>query len=654
MTKKKNNSNGTMSPDFLKRIEGVLDDAVASFKDMQRDDGHWVFELEADVTIPSEYIMLNHFLDDLEPDLEQELASFIRSKQQDGGGWPLFHEGAMSISATVKAYLALRLAGDKASAAHMKKARAAVLAAGGAEKSNVFTRYALALFGQVPWRAVPVMPVELMLMPDWFPVTLGKMSYWSRTVVAPLLVLAALKPVARNPKGVDIKELFITPAFEIENYIEPHRGTGWEKFFIGLDKILRKAEPRFPKKTRQRAIEKSVSFFTERLNGSDGLGAIFPAMANSVMAMDALGYDRSDERYKTALKSVRNLISWSSKPRFIQPCWSPIWDTSLGLLALIEAGEDPKSEMIQKACDWMVDLQILDVEGDWSKKKPGLKPGGWAFQYRNDYYPDLDDTAVIGMVLDRANGNSGGKSYHESIKRAEDWIVGMQSKNGGFAAFDVDNTAYYLNNIPFADHGALLDPPTEDVTGRCLGFLAQLGYQSDHPVILGGINYLKKTQNEDGSWFGRWGTNYIYGIWSVLSGLNAVGEDPSQPYIQKAVQWLLANQKEDGGWGEDAASYYHETRAMSKESTPSQTAWATLALMAAGEVENPAVQRGIEFLVSANRDGNKWNEPWFTAVGFPRVFYLRYDGYSRYFPIWALARYANLSKSNSNRVSAGM
>ncbi|MCH8081566.1 MAG: squalene--hopene cyclase [Proteobacteria bacterium] len=650
MTDAKNSGNGGIAPEFLKRIERVLDASVASFKKMQREDGHWVFELEADISIPAEYIMLNHFLDDLEPELETELASFIRSKQQTGGGWPLFHDGAMNISATVKGYLALKLAGDKPSARHMKKARTAILAAGGAEKSNVFTRYSLALFGQVPWRAVPVMPVELMLLPDWFPVALGKVSYWSRTVIAPLLVLAALKPAARNPKRISIAELFTTPPFEIETYIEPQLGTGWEKFFIGLDKILRRVEPHLPKKTREIAIQRAVDFFTERLNGLDGLGAIFPAMANAVMAMDALGYDRQDERFKTALKAVRNLISWSQKPRFIQPCWSPIWDTSLGLHALLEAGEDPNSEAILRACNWMKDLQILDVGGDWIKKKPGLKPGGWAFQYRNDYYPDLDDTAVVGLVLDRVDS----EEFEHTNQRAVDWIVGMQSKNGGFASFDVDNTAYFLNNIPFADHGALLDPPTEDVTGRCLSFLAQLGYQRNHPVIERGMKYLKDAQEQDGSWFGRWGTNYIYGTWSVLCALNAVGEDMNQPYIRKAVDWLVGSQGEDGGWGEDGGTYWQQSPVLVRESTPSQTAWAALGLMAAGEVDHPATRRGIEYLTSAKRHGNKWEEPHYTAVGFPRVFFLRYDGYSRYFPIWALARYKNLMNGNSKNVSYGM
>lgn len=638
-------------PALLEQVEQVLDHSVKSFMDMQKSDGHWVFELEADVTIPAEYIMLNHFLDDLEPGREAEIAEYIRGTQQEkSGGWPLFYDGEMSLSATVKAYLALKLVGDKADEPHMKRACEAILEAGGAEKANVFTRYALALYGQVPWHAVPVMPVELILMPNWFPVTLNKFSYWSRTVISPLLVLAALKPLARNPKKVSIAELFKTPPFEIKEYIEPQRGTGWEKFFLGLDKVLRKAEPKFPRRTREKAIARAVEFFSERLNGVDGLGAIFPAMANSVMAMDALGYARDDEHYVTALKSVRDLISWGEGPKFVQPCWSPIWDTSLGLLAVLEAGVDPNSKEIKDACKWFQDLQILEVKGDWVSKKPDLAPGGWAFQYKNDHYPDLDDTAVVGMGLDRVSG----KNYAENIRRAEQWIVGMQSKNGGFAAFDVDNTAYYLNNIPFADHGALLDPPTEDVTGRCLSFLAQLGYKKGHPVIKKGLKYLKKEQCEDGSWFGRWGTNYVYGTWSVLCALNVIGEDFGEPYIKKAIQWLLDCQNSDGGWGEEGNTYWDGRKGLCKESTPSQTAWATLGLMAVGEVENEAVKRGIEYLVAAPRDGNKWVEPWYTAVGFPRVFYLRYDGYSRYFPIWALARYKNLRSSNTKKVRYGM
>lgn len=637
-------------PELLRRVESVLSDSLLSFLKHQRPDGHWVFELEADTTITSEYIMLNHFLDLREPELESELAHYIQSRQQQCGGWPLFYGGAMDLSASVKAYFALKLAGHLESAPHMLKAKNAILAKGGAARSNVFTRYALALFGQVPWRAVPVMPVELMLMPKWFPVTLDKVSYWSRTVIAPLLVLACLKPLARNPVGVSIAELFLDPPETVTDYIRPKSNTLWERFFLCLDSVLRALEPHFPKRLRQKAISRAVTFFSERLNGEDGLGAIFPAMANSVMAMDALGFARDEAPFTTALASVRKLKSWMENPRFIQPCLSPVWDTALGLHALLEAGVDPNSLEISKACHWLKSLQILDAKGDWSAKRATLKPGGWAFQYRNDYYPDLDDTAVVVMALHRINS----QMHTLSIKRAEQWIVGMQSSNGGFAAFDVDNEAYYLNNIPFADHGALLDPPTEDVTARCVSMLAQLGHGRDSPTMIGAIDYLEKTQQADGSWYGRWGTNYIYGTWSVLSALNAAGVNKDSSMVRKAVKWLLARQRSDGGWGEDGTSYWSESSPYSTCSTASQTSWALLGLMAAGEIENPAVQKGIMYLVQAKREGDKWHEPWFTAVGFPRVFYLRYDGYSRFFPIWTLARYKNLLQSNQRTVAWGV
>lgn len=637
--------------DISARLDVVIADSVASIKNLQRDDGHWAFELEADVTITAEYIFLNHFLGEIEDDVEAELAAYIRSTQADNGGWPLFHGGQMNLSSTVKAYYALKIVGDDVDAPHMEKAREAILKAGGAERSNVFTRYALALFGQVPWRAVPVMPIELMLMPKWFPVHMGRFSYWSRTVIAPLLILAAKKPLAKNPRGVSIAELFTRPPEEITDYLKNYKGKGWGAFFLNLDKVLRFVEPKFPRRTREKAIDKAIDFFTERLNGEDGLGAIFPAMSNSVMAMEALGISRDDPHFKAARKSIRALLTPSvDGKRYCQPCVSPIWDTSLAAHALLEAGEEPDSLTIRSAFDWMKELQILDIKGDWADARPDVRPGGWAFQYRNDHYPDLDDTAVVAMAMDRV----GDQRDSEAIDRAQEWIEGLQSRNGGWGAFDADNTNNYLNKIPFADHGALLDPPTADVTARCLSLLAQRGHGRDHPAVRRAIQFLKKEQEIDGSWFGRWGTNYIYGTWSVLCALNMVGKDMDAPYIRHSVDWLLLRQHDDGGWGEDGATYWEDEKAKAKASTPSQTAWALLALMAAGKVDHPAVRHGIEFLLSAERCGDKWREDWFTAVGFPRVFYLRYDGYSRYFPIWALARYRNLTRSNSKRVSYGM
>jgi squalene-hopene/tetraprenyl-beta-curcumene cyclase len=634
----------------LQRLESVVADAAANLKELQKPDGHWLFELEADVTIPAEYIMLLHYLGEPDTDLEQKIAVYIRERQADHGGWTLYHGGELDVSASVKAYYALKFVGDDIDSEHMRKAREAILAHGGAAESNVFTRIALALFAQVPWRAVPVMPVEIFHLPRWFPFHLSKVSYWSRTVIAPLLVLMAVKPTAVNPRGIDIGELFVTPPEEVDDYLQNPTGSRIGDLLLWIDALLRLAEPYFPRKTRQQAIDKALSFFTERLNGEDGLGGIFPAMANAVMVMTALGYPKDHPDLVTAKESLRKLLVVGEDRAYCQPCLSPVWDTALSALALMEAEQDSKDPAVEKAMDWLAGKQELDVYGDWAENKPNLRPGGWAFQYENPHYPDIDDTAVVAIALHRADL----PQYEENLSRAEEWIVGMRSGNGGWGAFDIDNAYEYLNNIPFADHGALLDPPTADVTARCLGMLSQMGYAKDHPVVRGGVDYLRREQEEDGSWYGRWGTNYIYGTWSVLCGLNAAGEDMSQPYIRKAVDWLKGCQRPDGGWGEDGASYWPGRRGEAKASTASQTAWALLGLMAAGEVGTETAAAGARFLMDAPRNGAKWDEEWYTAVGFPRVFYLRYHGYSAFFPTWALARYRNLVKGNSRSVPYGM
>ena len=632
-------------------LERVIAEAAAALGRRRRSDGHWVFDLEADATIPAEFIMLNHYLDEIEPAVEAELADYIRGIQEDHGGWPLFHRGDFDISATIKAYFALKLVGDDVNAPHMRRARDAVLARGGAARANVFTRYALALFGEAPWRAVPAMPVELMLAPKWFPVTIYRISYWSRTVVVPLLVLAALKPRAKNPRGVRIQELFTTPPLTVKRWLHNPTGHWGGLAFLALDGLLRWIEPHVPQSIRKRALDKALAFMTERLNGEDGLGAIFPAMANSVMAMEAIGFPKDHPSLVTAKASIKKLLTSGEGRTFCQPCVSPIWDTGLAALAMMEAGETIDDPALASSCAWLTGKQILNVKGDWAEQRPTLRPGGWAFQYNNDHYPDVDDTAVVAMALHRADP----AKYAEAIARAVEWVEGMQSTNGGWGAFDVDNASVYLNHIPFADHGALLDPPTADVSARCVSFLAQIGHERSHPVLARGIAFLKKEQETDGSWFGRWGTNYIYGTWSALAALSAAGEDMSEPYIRRAVDWLIKHQNADGGWGEDGATYWKERRTEHKASTPSQTAWAVLGLMAAGEVEHPAVKRGIEFIMAAPREASgRWQEPWYTAVGFPRVFYLRYHGYAAIFPLWALARYKGLKTSNTKTARYGM
>ncbi len=621
-----------------------LDDAIADAErallTSQRPDGHWVFELEADATIPAEYIMLAHFLAESVPEREAKIAVYLRRVQNVDGGWPLYHRGETDLSATVKAYFALKLAGDAADAPHMARARERILERGGAAHCNVFTRFALALFGQVPWRAVPVMPVEIMNLPAWFPFHLNKVSYWSRTVIVPLLVLMALRPRARNPGDVDLRELFLLDPELEQAYMRPATASTLARSFLGLDDILRIAETFIPVSIRARALEKAVRFITERLNGEDGLGGIFPAMANSLMAFAALGYASDHPDRVTARRAIDRLLIYSDGEAYCQPCVSPIWDTSLVAHALLETGSEEGRAAASRGNAWLASRQVLDVVGDWAHRRPKVRPGGWPFQYWNDYYPDVDDTAVVAMGLHRDDP----ERYRDALERAAEWVVGMQSANGGWGAFDAENEHVYLNHIPFADHGALLDPPTEDVSARCVGMLVQMGFPLDHPCVARGLAFLRRTQDADGSWFGRWGTNYVYGTWSVLNAFLACGETArNSQTVRRAVEFVLCAQRADGGWGEDGATYDARFRGTAKESTASQSAWGILALLDAGEAAHPAVERGVSYLLATQNASGSWDEPWYTAVGFPRVFYLRYHGYRSFFPLYALARYRNLA-----------
>ncbi|MEI6003426.1 squalene--hopene cyclase [Paraburkholderia bengalensis] len=640
----------------------ALDAAVARATDAilaaQKDDGHWVYELEADATIPAEYVLLVHYLGETpNVELEQKIARYLRRIQLPGGGWPLFTDGAMDVSASVKAYFALKMIGDAEDAEHMKRAREAILANGGAEASNVFTRILLALFGVVTWYAVPMMPVEIMLLPKWFPFHLSKVSYWARTVIVPLLVLNAKRPVARNPRGVRIDELF--RGAPVTTGLLPrsgHQSKSWFAFFRAVDGVLRVTDSLFPKASRERAIKAAVEFVDERLNGVDGLGAIFPAMANSVMMYDVLGYPADHPNRAIARQSIDKLLVIHDDEAYCQPCLSPVWDTSLAAHALLETGDARAEQAAERGLEWLRPLQILDVRGDWISRRPDTRPGGWAFQYNNAHYPDVDDTAVVVMAMHRSAALTKSDVDNEAIARAREWVVGMQSSDGGWGAFEPENTQYYLNNIPFSDHGALLDPPTADVSGRCLSMLAQLGEMpaTSEPARRA-YDYLLKEQEDDGSWYGRWGMNYIYGTWTALCALNAAGMSHEDARMKRAAQWLVSVQNADGGWGEDGTSYKLDYHGYEKApSIPSQTAWALLGLMAAGYVDHPAVARGIDYLKAEQRDHGLWDEERFSATGFPRVFYLRYHGYRKFFPLWALARYRNLTRAGEKRVAVGM
>ncbi len=639
-------------------LESSIASATQGLLGFQQSDGHWVFELEADSTIPAEYILLRHYLGEpVDSVLEAKIGNYLRRVQGAHGGWPLVHDGEFDMSASVKAYFALKLIGDSVDSPHMVRAREAIRSRGGAVHSNVFTRFTLAMFGVLTWRAVPVLPIEIMLLPFWSPFHINKISYWARTTMVPLMVIAALKPRARNPKGVGIDELFLQDPRSIGMTAKaPHQSLAWFVLFRSLDVILRTIEPFFPRKLRQRAIDAALAFIEERLNGEDGMGAIYPPMANIVMMYDALGKDENYPPRAVTRAGLDKLLVVGEDEAYCQPCVSPVWDTTLTCHALLEAGDARAVPAARQGLDWLIPKQILDVKGDWAVKRPEVRPGGWAFQYNNAHYPDLDDTAVVVMSMDRMRREHGTGGYDAAIERGREWIEGMQSDDGGWAAFDVNNLEYYLNNIPFSDHGALLDPPTEDVTARCISMLGQLGEtEKTSKAVADGVAYLRRTQHPEGSWYGRWGMNFIYGTWSVLCSLNAAGVDRNDPMIRKAVDWLASIQNPDGGWGEDAVSYRLDYKGWeAAPSTASQTAWALLALMAAGEVDDPSVARGVEYLIATQNKKGLWDEQRFTATGFPRVFYLRYHGYAKFFPLWALARYRNLRNTNSRVVGVGM
>lgn len=600
-------------------------------------EGYSVYELEADVTIPAEYILMMHFIGEIDIEVQNKIKKYILKLQNKEGGWPLFYDGESNISATVKAYYALKLSGIKENDRLMLRAKEVILKNGGAEKSNVFTKISLAMFGQISWNAVPVMPIEILNLPKWFPFSLSKVSYWSRTVMVPLLIILFKKPLANNPNGTSIKELFKD---NLNSKVILNNRNFQSILFLIIDKILRKIQMLFPKDNKRKCLELAYSWIKVRSNSEDGLGAIFPAMVNAYIALSIDRENRFVKETKLARTAIDKLLVIKKDEAYCQPCVSPVWDTGWVAYGMLENKKD-----IKKSINWLLKKEVK-TKGDWSSNRPNLAPGGWAFQYNNSFYPDVDDSALIGMVLDRYNRKNPSKEISESIERTRKWILGMQSKNGGWGSFDADNTYYYLNHIPFADHGALLDPPTVDVTARCLSFLAQIDNKSDKEKIIKATNYIVTEQEKNGSWFGRWGTNYIYGTWSALSALNLVEFKEKRNVIDSAINYLKKKQREDGGWGEDGSTYEKKFKDKVKESTPSQTSWAILGLLSVGEIKSSEVERGIKYLVKNFSENSSWEEKPYTAVGFPKVFYLKYHGYSKYFPILAISKYQNLLKSN--------
>jgi len=619
----------------------------------QHADGFWVAELEADTTLTSEYLMLRRFLNLTEPEKERKAVHYLTATQLPDGGWPIYYGGPSEISASVKAYFALKLSGVPQDTPFMVRAKEAILAKGGVAAANVFTKITLTLFDQYDWRGIPSMPPEIILLPKWFYFSIYAISYWSRTVLIPLLIVFAHRPICPISREQGIDELYLQPRHLMDyGEVPPLRKDKspftWRNVFITLDRLLKIYDRRPIRSLRNAAVQRTAEWMLARLNGSGGLGAIYPAMANSILALRSLGYGVDHPLITKALREIEALEVYDSvqtaqgriDAMHLQPCVSPIWDTALFINAGLEAGLPPTHPALVKGGAWLISKQTQKV-GDWKVSSPTAEPGGWYFQFENEMYPDVDDSAVVLMALGKLD-MAERHAQRESIRRGYRWVMAMQGSDGGWGAYDKDNNKMVFNLIPFADHRALLDPSTADLTGRCLEMLGALGYDRSHAAVRSALEFLRREQEEDGSWYGRWGVNYIYGTWSVLAGLRAIGEDMSAPHVTRAVAWLESVQNADGGWGESCTSYADHAEAGRGESMPSQTAWALLALLSAGMSDSISVVRGINYLLRHQREDGSWEEIRHTGTGFPRVFYLRYHWYCQYFPLWALAMYRNI------------
>jgi squalene-hopene/tetraprenyl-beta-curcumene cyclase len=624
------------------RVDGALQRSQDHLLRLQTPAGYWVGELEADSTITSEYLLLRHLLGTTDRDLERKALSYLRDRQGTDGSWNLYQVGAGDLSATIKAYFAMKMAGVSPSDPALARAREWILERGGPTQANVFTKITLALFGQYPWGGVPAMPIEIMLLPRWSYFNIWEISYWSRTVLVPLLIVMDRRPVHPVPRDAGIDELW-AHHLHLDDPAYARRGlVSWKNFFIGVDGFLKTWEAFGPRPWRGRAIRAAHDWLIPRMSVPGGLGGIYPAMVNGILALRLLGYPDDHRLIAGQLKEIEALGLEESGRFHVQPCVSPVWDTGLAVNALLASGLPSAHPGLLRAAEWLLDRQVLEP-GDWEGKRPGLPPGGWAFQFDNPFYPDLDDTAVVAMGLHQIDHPDEGRR-RAAIERGVRWLWGMQGKDGGWASFDTDQTRLLFNNIPFADHGALLDPATEDLTGRCLECFGRLGVPRDDPAIQRGVAFLRRTQTAEGAWHGRWGVNYLYGTWSVLRGLEAIGIRADDPMVGRAIRWLEARQNADGGWGETCDSYSDADLKGRGASGPSQTAWALLGLMAAGQAGTPAVARGIEFLLRGQRANGGWDDTLWNGTGFPRVFYLQYHLYAHYFPLWALGAWRRLTQ----------
>lgn len=618
-------------------ISGAIGRAQKNLRRLQHPDGYWVGELIVDATLCADYVLFMHWADEVDPVIQEKCVQHIRRRQLADGGWNIYHDGPSELNASVKAYFALKLAGHQPHAPWMHDARATILRLGGIPHMNTYAKLYLALLGQFPWKYLPTAPVEMVLFPNWFFYNLYEMSSWSRAMLVPLAIINHFKPSRELPAELQLHELY--PAgTEHDDFSLPKDGRffTWRNFFLRSDRLLKWLHRLRWKPLRKIALRKAEAWMIERMGDEcDGLAAVFPAMLNSIVALKTLGYRDDHPMLAKARRDFEGLFVNDPQDFRIQPCLSPVWDTAINIIAMAEAGVAPDEPSIAKAAEWLAAKEVR-FAGDWVRKNPRPEPSGWAFEFNNRFYPDTDDTAMVLMALrlvpaaDRAQ-----------FSRGLDWLLSFQCRNGGWGAFDKEVTQGWLEDVPFADHNAILDPTCSDLTGRTLELLGYIGFDRSDPRVKKALRYLIATQEDDGSWYGRWGVNYIYGTWQVLRGLRAIGQDMQQRWIVRAREWLESCQNDDGGWGETCGSYDDSSMKGKGTSTASQTAWAVMGLCACGELETRVVLRGIDFLVRTQNADGSWTEAETTGTGFPGVFYLKYDMYRNNFPLLALATYAN-------------